>query len=194
MSQPVPSAGHSGSTVPVVVYVRLLDEGTDVWRPTTAREVGSATYELLPTSDYVPSDETWEFQPGTTVRCEWRDLSGGRCLAALRWVAGPPQRSDAHLKVIDKQAAKAFRRSEAIAAWVFGAVLVGIAVLNGVAAFTSTSTSTRGVVWCAAGTVALVIGALMQRFHLLSLMGVLLMATGAGCLVGGGVALITRAF
>lgn len=64
------------------VYVRLLDEGTDVFRPAPAIRVSEGVYELIAPGDYDSEDETWEFLPGSKVRCELRDLTGGRVLVA----------------------------------------------------------------------------------------------------------------
>ena len=66
----------------VTVYVRLLDEGTDVYRPTQAELIRGATYRLLPTPDYDPEDEHLEFAPGQLVRCEPVKLHGGERLVA----------------------------------------------------------------------------------------------------------------
>ncbi|MFC5344948.1 hypothetical protein ACETK8_02960 [Brevundimonas staleyi] len=52
------------------VFVRLLDEGTDVWRPVDARRLGEATYQIA--DQTVPEDETWSFQPGDIVVAERR--------------------------------------------------------------------------------------------------------------------------
>ena len=65
------------------IYVFLLNEGTDTWRPTTARRVDDVTFNLLPTPNYDPGDEEWEFVPGTTVQCELRTLSCGPVLVAV---------------------------------------------------------------------------------------------------------------
>ena len=54
----------------VVVYVPLLDEGTPTLRGTQAIPLGKDLYKLLPTSDYDPEDETWEFLPGSIVQCD----------------------------------------------------------------------------------------------------------------------------
>lgn len=54
------------------VFVRLLDEGTDVMHPVPAHKVSDGVYELLKTSDYDSEYETWEFLPGKLVRCERR--------------------------------------------------------------------------------------------------------------------------
>jgi hypothetical protein len=53
----------------VKVYVELLEEGTDTWRPTQAIPLENNLYKLLPTPDYNPEDEVWQFLPGTIVRC-----------------------------------------------------------------------------------------------------------------------------
>ena len=45
------------------IYVALLDEGIDVWRPVEAQKVSSDTY-LIVDQDYDPRTERWEFEPG----------------------------------------------------------------------------------------------------------------------------------
>lgn len=54
----------------IAIHVRLLDEGIDVSRPTTAEKLESGLFKVLPTEDYDPSDETWEFPPGSVVKLE----------------------------------------------------------------------------------------------------------------------------
>lgn len=68
------------------VYVRLLDEGTDVFRPTQAVRTPQGGYRLLPTPNYDPEDERWEFLPGQMVRCENVKLHGGVRLVAVSLV------------------------------------------------------------------------------------------------------------
>jgi hypothetical protein len=68
----------------VTVYVKLLDEATDVWRPVPAEALGQRRYRLLPTDKYDPEDETWEFLPGTDAVCEPRQLSDGIHLVTIR--------------------------------------------------------------------------------------------------------------
>ena len=55
------------------VYVALLDEGVDVWRPVQAEHVRGDLYRLAgkPTDD-----EVWPFAVGDVVRCQMRTLSG----------------------------------------------------------------------------------------------------------------------
>jgi hypothetical protein len=69
-----------------VVYVRLLDEGTEVWRPTKGIRISDQVYMLLATADYDPETESWKFPPGSIVRCEWEERSGLRVLVAARIV------------------------------------------------------------------------------------------------------------
>jgi hypothetical protein len=66
------------------VFVKLLDEGVDVWRPVRAHSLGDGIYRLLAPADYDPAVERWEFPPGTDVVCEQRNLSGGTALVAVR--------------------------------------------------------------------------------------------------------------
>jgi hypothetical protein len=66
----------------IQIYVRLLDEGTDVFRPTFATQQANSCYLLLPTPDYDQEDETWEFKPGDVVRCKKKLLAGGIRLVA----------------------------------------------------------------------------------------------------------------
>jgi hypothetical protein len=57
-----------------LVYVALLDEGVEVWRPVDAEHVADDEYVL---SGPVPEGEAWEFQPGDVVRCRARTFSNG---------------------------------------------------------------------------------------------------------------------
>ncbi len=67
------------------VYVQLLNEGTVIFRPTRALDLGDGIFRLLPTPDYDPEDEEWEFLPGTSVRCGKRtDASGDEYLIAIQ--------------------------------------------------------------------------------------------------------------
>lgn len=54
----------------VKIFVRLLDEGTEVFRPTQAIENDDGTFTLVPSVDYDTEDESWEFPPGSIVRAE----------------------------------------------------------------------------------------------------------------------------
>jgi hypothetical protein len=51
------------------IYIPLLNEGTDVVRPTTGIRIGENTYRVLATDNYDPNVEDWAFPPGTIVEC-----------------------------------------------------------------------------------------------------------------------------
>jgi NAD(P)-dependent dehydrogenase (short-subunit alcohol dehydrogenase family) len=61
---------HQPPTANTTIYIRLLEEGTPCSRPTQAVPLAAGTYRVLPTIDYDPTDEVWEFVPGSTVHCE----------------------------------------------------------------------------------------------------------------------------
>lgn len=67
-----------------LIYIRLLNEGTDVSRPTEALELGSGLFRVLPTHDYDPEDEEWEFLPGSVVECEKIQDAQGEHLCAVK--------------------------------------------------------------------------------------------------------------
>ena len=68
---------HQDTDTEAVVYVRLLDEGTDVWRPVRATALPDGTFQLLEPSGYDPNAERWEFPPSTKVRCIARKFTDG---------------------------------------------------------------------------------------------------------------------
>jgi hypothetical protein len=72
----------------VTVYVALLNEGVNVWRPVQARPVGRSDFRLVGVEDDV-SDESWQFPPGAIVKCEMRRFSEGNSgLAAVELATG----------------------------------------------------------------------------------------------------------
>lgn len=75
------SAATGSSTDTATIYVRLLEEGTDVWRPVQALRIGSSTYEI--TRQPIPSDEIWSFQPGDVVVTEPRQADSRLVAVAL---------------------------------------------------------------------------------------------------------------
>lgn len=66
------------------IYVRLLDEGTEVFRPTEAKPLSDGCFKLLSTEDYDPDDENWEFPPGSVVRAVEQKLDGEKVWIAAR--------------------------------------------------------------------------------------------------------------
>lgn len=63
------------------IYVYLLDEGTDCWRPVSAEHIRDDVYQISGEAPD-PENEKWEFLPGAVVRCRQQKLSGGECLVA----------------------------------------------------------------------------------------------------------------
>jgi len=64
------------------IYVALLDERTDVWRPVEAQREGTFYRIVGP----VPDEEKWAFDPGSLVRCELRVFADGQGLVAVESV------------------------------------------------------------------------------------------------------------
>lgn len=56
------------------IYMPLLNEGTEVWRPVEASHLKGDTYRV---EGPVPEDEEWAFAPGTLVCCEPKTFSDG---------------------------------------------------------------------------------------------------------------------
>jgi hypothetical protein len=60
----------------IEIYVSLLNEGTEVWRPARAVPLTDEIHLLSPDQE-VPTDEEWQFMPGQVVYCKRRKLSDG---------------------------------------------------------------------------------------------------------------------
>ena len=65
------------------IYVSLLDEGVDVWRPVRAQRLRGSVYRIV-SQRYDRDTESWQFVPGDEVFCELVESSEGRILAAVR--------------------------------------------------------------------------------------------------------------
>jgi hypothetical protein len=70
------------------IYVALLDEGIDVWRPVEAERISPDTY-LIVDRAYDPRTERWEFEPGTVVRCRKENRNGREFLVATEKARQP---------------------------------------------------------------------------------------------------------
>jgi hypothetical protein len=66
------------------IYVPLLDEGINVWRPAPAHKIDPSTYIVLRPDNYDANDEHWEFPPGSVVVCETRPIDKRPVLVAVR--------------------------------------------------------------------------------------------------------------
>lgn len=51
------------------IYVKLMGEGTNAWRPVEAISNVDGTYTIA-SIETVPEDEIWEFLPGQKVVCK----------------------------------------------------------------------------------------------------------------------------
>ena len=58
-----------------IIYMPLLNEGTDVWRPVEATQLSGDLYRV---DGSVPEDEEWAFPPGAIVRCERTTIKEGK--------------------------------------------------------------------------------------------------------------------
>ena len=56
------------------IFVALLGEGSDVWRPVKASSLGDGRFVV---NGPLPDDEQWEFEPGSRVLCETRVFQDG---------------------------------------------------------------------------------------------------------------------
>jgi hypothetical protein len=66
-----------------VIYVRLIDEGTPVYRPVPSFQISQNVYKIGNQLIYNPNDEKWEFPPNTIVRVMEMCLSGNTVLVAV---------------------------------------------------------------------------------------------------------------
>lgn len=81
------SVETGSSTSAVEIFVPLLNEGTDVLRPTQGLMLGPNEVQVLATPDYDPTVEEWEFPPGSKVRCHSEIRGGQELLVARRRIA-----------------------------------------------------------------------------------------------------------
>jgi hypothetical protein len=81
------------------VYVALLGEGVDVWRPIEAEPIEADVFRI--TSEITDPEEVWQFLPGEFVRCEEREFpEQGAALVATE-KAEVPGRKQPFLVVYD---------------------------------------------------------------------------------------------
>jgi len=60
-------------SLPVTIYMPLLNEGTDVWAPVVAEQIGPMLYRL---TGLASADQDWQFgDTGQMVRVESRAFS-----------------------------------------------------------------------------------------------------------------------
>lgn len=64
------------------IYIRLLNEGVQVYRPVPASRITSNIYVVEGADIYDLNDEEWEFRPGQRVVVEEQVLHGDTVLVA----------------------------------------------------------------------------------------------------------------
>jgi hypothetical protein len=80
------------------IYVPLLNEGTDVWKPVTAQPTSRATYRIV-SEPPDPEYEEWAYGAGRDVTVEEHVFQNGECgLVAVG--AAPPGRLDLTLEEV----------------------------------------------------------------------------------------------
>jgi hypothetical protein len=56
------------------IYLELLDEGTECWRPVQAEHIGGELYRIV---DVKPEGEVWPYLTGDTVKCKKHTFQDG---------------------------------------------------------------------------------------------------------------------
>src|SRR6266487_4072193 len=97
------------------IFVELLEEGVDCWRPVAAQRLDANRFRIVGS---VPEEEVWQFKPGDTVRCAERAFSdGSRGLVAVRNLTPNPRVQRTPLRA--QLSPEAVRRRMTKRAWVF---------------------------------------------------------------------------
>ncbi|GGZ25402.1 hypothetical protein GCM10011273_08470 [Asticcacaulis endophyticus] len=68
----------------VVVYVELLDEGTPVWRPSSAIKVDGNVF-VLTNENHDPNTEQWSVLPGSLITIEQQQITDGSLGVATKY-------------------------------------------------------------------------------------------------------------
>ncbi len=76
------AATASSTMTDETIYVALLDEGLDVWRPVKARQLSPDRYLILD-QEYDQDAETWAYEPGTVVECRTELRNGEERVLAV---------------------------------------------------------------------------------------------------------------
>ena len=58
-----------------IVYVKLVNEAVEVWRPVKAIQTNENRYQLVEDQS-IPEDEDWEFAPGEVIEVTIRSFDG----------------------------------------------------------------------------------------------------------------------
>jgi len=75
------------------IYMPLLNEGREVWRPVAAVPLGDGRYRI---AGEIPEDEEWEFLPGDAVIGRARFVVGEQRIVAVEKIGSYPARQPRH--------------------------------------------------------------------------------------------------
>lgn len=82
--------------------MRILNEGSEVWRPVFAEQSSEGTFHIL--VQKVPPNEEWEFEPGHYVKVESKVIEGAERLAAVSLVMNDKtKQAPARIEVLEYQ-------------------------------------------------------------------------------------------
>lgn len=70
------------------ILVRLLNEGTDVYKKAKGLCINPRTFILLKPNDYDPDDEDWEYKPGSIIECVIEEHGGKEYMVAAKMISG----------------------------------------------------------------------------------------------------------
>jgi hypothetical protein len=70
-------------TDPTQIYIALIGENIDAWRPVKAKHLRGSVYRII-SQPYDRTIETWQFELGDEVVCESVQTNEGPILAAKR--------------------------------------------------------------------------------------------------------------
>jgi hypothetical protein len=63
----------------MTIYIELMNEGTNCWRPVEAKDLGDGRFQILGSQ---PEGEEWQFRPGEIVECRKKQFQDGLCIVA----------------------------------------------------------------------------------------------------------------
>jgi hypothetical protein len=109
---------EKSQATPSTIYIRLLEEAAVTCiRPTQAELLEDGTYFVLATPEYDPTDEVWEFVPGSRVHCAlFDDGPNGAYLLAIA-EAGVEGRKKGRSKIAVLQDAIEYRDATGHLLW-----------------------------------------------------------------------------
>jgi hypothetical protein len=86
-----------------VIYMPLVEDGTDCWRPVRAMRIAEEIFEVI---EQIPPNESWKFAPFSRVRCRNRIFTNGEAgLEAFEYAV----ESDPNYQLLKRHEKEIFR-------------------------------------------------------------------------------------